>query len=330
MGPTPTMVANALNAMVHVLGLTPADRVLVLTDRGSAAVGEAFREAAVSHGCRTGLAMLPEAKRPLASVPADLARRAGEATVVVNAIVARNDEIPFRLAWLQLLANTGRVRCGHSPGITTAMLESGPLSVDYGAMIATAERLIAALAGADTVRLTGPGGTDLTLSVAGRAFHHDCRATPAQGSNLPCGEIYAAPVETRGDGVLVADGAIGAIGRVAAPVRLTVAGGRVVEVTCADADLAAEVRRLLATDDEASVVGELGVGINPGARIVGCMLEDEKALRTAHVAFGCNDDFGGVNHSRTHLDFLFHQPTIEARFPDGSRRVVAGPEGWRV
>jgi leucyl aminopeptidase (aminopeptidase T) len=41
------------------------------------------------------------------------------------------------------------------------------------------------------------------------------------------------------------------------------------------------------------------------------MLEDEKALRTAHVAFGDNEGFpGGVIHSGRHVDCLVHMPTV--------------------
>ncbi len=319
---TRAMIAAAHRAMVHVLSLEPGDRVLIVTDAATRAVGDAFRGAAVDHGCATALWPLAESERPLQAVPRGLAAQLEGATVVINALQARNDEIPFRLDWLHRIGGAGKIRCGHSPGITEAMLESGPLDVDYAGMMAAGERLIAALAGAVSVRLTAPGGTDLVLGVAGRTFLHDCLATAGTPCNLPCGEVYCAPEETRGDGVLVADGSIGAIGQVAAPVRIEVRGGRITGIACADAALLAEVRRLTSLDDEAGVIGELGIGINPAARIVGCMLEDEKAYRTAHVAFGNNDDFGGRNGSRTHLDFLFHRPVAVATFADGSTRPL--------
>ena len=49
--------------------------------------------------------------------------------------------------------------------------------------------------------------------------------------------------------------------------------------------------------------------------------EAETALRTAHIAFGNNDDFpGGQNHSCMHVDYLFHAPTMQVSFTDGSQR----------
>jgi leucyl aminopeptidase (aminopeptidase T) len=130
--------------------------------------------------------------------------------------------------------------------------------------------------------------------------------------------------------VLVVDGSIGAVGTVVAPVRLELRGGRIASIACDDTKLLDEVRRLTSIDDQASVIGELGIGINPQARIVGRMLEDEKAFRTAHVAFGNNDDFGGRNGSSTHLDFLFHRPSVVAARPDRSLRYLLQDGDIRV
>ena len=78
------------------------------------------------------------------------------------------------------------------------------------------------------------------------------------------------------------------------------------------------IARHFAHDDGASMVCELGMGLNPGARLVGRMLEDEKALRTAHVAFGDNRGFpGGKNHSGMHVDCLVHRPSITSERSDG-------------
>ena len=52
-------------------------------------------------------------------------------------------------------------------------------------------------------------------------------------------------------------------------------------------------------------------------------LEDEKAFRTAHIAFGDNEGFpGGKSRSTMHMDYLIKQPTLEVSYPDGKTRVV--------
>jgi len=47
---------------------------------------------------------------------------------------------------------------------------------------------------------------------------------------------------------------------------------------------------LIKVDREASLAGEFGIGLNPKARLTGNLLEDEKAGRTLHIAFGNNMD----------------------------------------
>ena len=73
------------------------------------------------------------------------------------------------------------------------------------------------------------------------------------------------------------------------------------------------------------VIGELGIGVNPGARITGNMLEDEKVdLVQSHIAFGNNADFvgGGKNNSMIHRDYLFFRPTIQVTYADGKKTLI--------
>jgi len=80
---------------------------------------------------------------------------------------------------------------------------------------------------------------------------------------------------------------------------------------------------LINLDNQARIIGELGIGLNPGAKLRGILLEDEKAIQTAHIAFGNNKDMvGGQNESITHRDFLFYKPTIEVTYKDGSKKIV--------
>jgi len=67
-------------------------------------------------------------------------------------------------------------------------------------------------------------------------------------------------------------------------------------------------------------LGELGIGLNPAAEIVGNMLEDEKAFRTCHFAIGANYDEDAP--ALIHLDGLVSRPTIVAVGPDGRETVV--------
>ena len=73
----------------------------------------------------------------------------------------------------------------------------------------------------------------------------------------------------------------------------------------------------------AGIIGELGIGLNPGARLTGNLLEDEKAGKTAHIAFGNNTEMpNGKNKSKTHRDFLFYNPTFEVEYTDGTKKIL--------
>lgn len=47
-------------------------------------------------------------------------------------------------------------------------------------------------------------------------------------------------------------------------------------------------------------LAELGIGLNPCARLTGVIMEDETVRGTAHFCFGDNSRFGGANRSGFH------------------------------
>jgi aminopeptidase len=325
------MIAAARGALLHVMQVKPEHRVLVVTDAATLRIGEAFRTAASELHCPTEMFLLPEKERPLAEVPEDMRQAAAGMDVVLNMFQASSDETPFRIKWLNFLAEGQRIRVGHGPGITESMMTEGPMNVDYARMQETARLLIEGFAAAVAVHITTPAGTDLTLDITERPFQGDVAISPGLAGNLPCGEVYCGPVEDGADGILVVDGTFADLRQLAAPLRISVEKGRITHMECQDAAALAKARQITSVDEEASVIGELGIGINPGARLTGNMLEDEKAFRTGHVAFGANYEFpGGRNHSRTHHDFLFRRPTLVVTYKDGSRRTLIEEGEFRI
>lgn len=315
------MIEAARRALVFVLGFQKDERVVVVTDSGCAEVGKAFFEAGMKAG-GAAIYYLQQKARPLGEIPEDLLEAAAGCTVAVTCFSSMPEETPFRLKLLRQLMTTC-TRLGHAPGITAEMMTEGPMNVDYADMRVRAETLMRRLEGAVKASIVAPGGTDLTLDIAGRGFATDVRIPPGKWGNLPAGEIWCGPVENRGDGVMVCDGSIGDLGQPPAPVTIKVEKGKVISVECPDPEFGAQCLRLLRVDDWADRIGELGIGLNPGARITGVLLEDEKAGRTAHVAFGCNTDMpGGRNTSSTHRDFLFLEPTITITYANGAVRTL--------
>jgi aminopeptidase len=321
------MSENAARALRTLLQVGSGCTVLVVTDPPTRSIGQAFLEAARQLDAAATLYELP-AIRPILAVPPDLEalleshRPAVPDLVFLNILAGIAEEAPMRVALIERQTALGG-RVGHAPGIDAGMMTEGPMSADYAALAAAADALMGRFDQADSARLTAPGGTDLVLGIRGRAFQSDLAIRNGAMGNLPAGEIWCAPVEDDADGVIVCDGSIGGLGKVEQPLRLEVRRGRLRRLAGGTPALLERLERLLAVDDAARIVGELGIGLNPGARITGNLLEDEKACRTAHIAFGYNLDMpGGRNGSKTHRDFLFHRPALAVDFAGGRREVL--------
>ena len=101
------------------------------------------------------------------------------------------------------------------------------------------------------------------------------------------------------------------IGILDEPITCRVESGMIVEMTGgAQAD---QLRTHLESFNEPLCfnVAELGVGLNPNARLTGEMLEDEGVVGTIHIGIGTSHTLGGDVMAPTHYDLLVWEPTIE-------------------
>ncbi len=158
-------------------------------------------------------------------------------------------------------------------------------------------------------------GTDLHLDITGREAYLTCGNKNYGGTNLPFGEIFIAPVEDKSTGKVIVDGTSkilsGAV-LVKDSFELEFSNGRVINNT--SETLASTIDHIKDNDPKGSenieTLAELGIGLNPDAKLIGLMLVDEKTLGTAHVAIGGNGSFGGKNECKYHFDQVFRNPRI--------------------
>jgi leucyl aminopeptidase (aminopeptidase T) len=317
------MLTAASGAMEYIFNPSSNDKVLILTDTNSIAIAEAFKQASIEKGCTVELYKIENDMRPLKEIPAELEKLLLGKTIVLNIIKAYAEEIPFRIKWLYKIEENELLKTGHMPGINEEMMLNS-VNVDFSGMKATADKLIDALKDAVRLHITTDKGTDITLGVAGRKFVGDIGVEATGGCNIPSGEIYCAPLETEANGLIVFDASIGDIGLLKQPLNVYLKNGRITKFESNDKELEKRIAELTDVDSEARVIGELGIGVNPGARITGNMLEDEKSLGTAHIAFGNNADFpgGGKNNSKIHRDYLFYRPTMEVEYTEGTKKLL--------
>lgn len=317
------MTSAAAGALKYIFSPTLNDKVLILTDAYSQEIAEAFTQALSEFHCSVDCYLIEDRLRPLKEVPEELAMLLPGKTIVLNIIRAYSEEIPFRIKWIFKVEENKTTRMGHMPGITEDMMLNS-VNVDFNKMKQTAELLLSMLNGAEQLHITTKEGTDIRLGIKNRMFISDIGVKEGDMCNLPCGEIYTAPLETEAEGVIVFNASIGDIGLLECPLSVYVSGGRITRFESNDTNLVIKITELTEIDEDASVIGELGIGVNPGARITGNMLEDEKSMGTAHLAFGNNEDFpgGGKNKSQIHRDYLFYRPTVEAIYKNGGRKII--------
>ncbi|MFL5844756.1 MAG: aminopeptidase [Solirubrobacteraceae bacterium] len=168
----------------------------------------------------------------------------------------------------------------------------------WGGLSAFQAQLIDRLGPAREIRIESEG-TDLTLSVKGRAWvNSDGRR------NMPSGEVFTGPVETSAEGTIRFDIPSGPPGRAVSGVEMTFRGGEVVAARAEQGD--EHLQAALATDDGARRLGELGIGTNFGIdRPIGAILFDEKIGGTVHLAIGRSyPETRGTNTSAVHWDMI--------------------------
>jgi len=159
-------------------------------------------------------------------------------------------------------------------------------------------QLIEKLAAASELRIEGEG-TDLVLSVAGRVWiNSDGRR------NMPSGEVFTGPLESSASGVVRFDVPSSPRGAEVSGITLEFREGVVVSGSADRGD--SVLQAMLATDEGARRLGEIGIGTNFGIdRAIGTTLFDEKIGGTIHLALGRSyPETGGTNESAIHWDMI--------------------------
>lgn len=321
----------AKNALECVLEAREGESVVILCDDTKMDVGKVFVDGALKLGLKTRLIPLKTdvnifRKEISAQIVEILTEQKSD--IYINLLRGVHEETPFRLKLIPMEIRGGKARLGHCPGITLDILTHGALALtteEYRQMQQFAKNLIQKLNHVVKVKITNPAGTEIGLEVEGRPFFTDTIFDwkTTRWGNLPTGEVLVAPIESSLEGELLCDMAIGGIGPLKTPLRLTVRDGKVQDSSSRDSQVLGRVRDSLSTDESASVVGEFAFGINPKARFIEEFLEAEKVLGTIHIAFGKNSDMpGGKNQSKNHTDFLISKPTVKAFDKDGSSIYV--------
>jgi leucyl aminopeptidase (aminopeptidase T) len=206
-------------------------------------------------------------------------------------------------------------------------LSRGAIEADFAVLEPVAIELASRLTAAKQWRITTAGGTDVSGRLDGRAGRANTSLCHHRGEvmGVPDVEAFVAPVDGETNGTIVIDASTSVMGLIDQPIRLRVESGRVVDIS--GGPQAEELRAIVDTaGPSARVIAEIGIGLNPEAKVSGAIIEDECAYGTGHFALGRNTTFGGNNDSPVHIDMVYWKPTIvlDGQFVMKGGELVAG------
>ncbi len=296
----------------------PGEQVLILIDGGrSFRIAEVAAEAVRERKGVPVIVLMDVLPVPNAEPPAIVAAAMQQADVILGFLSKSTFHTQARLA-----ASKRGARMISATGIVEETLVRGLIKADFVRIKPVVDDLADRLTAGRQIRITSPGGTNLTAKIEGRRANREIWSREkGQVSGAPGIEVNIPPLEGTAEGTLVLDGSIASLGIVEKPIRLTVEKGRVTKFE--GGAQAKDLSQLVASakDLRAYAVAEIGIGLNPEGEITGNIIEDESTFGTGHVALGNNTAHGGENPAPIHLDMVFLQPTIEV---DGQVLVAPG------
>jgi leucyl aminopeptidase (aminopeptidase T) len=174
-------------------------------------------------------------------------------------------------------------------------------NVDYGKLAQTGKKLKEVLSKCDVIRVTGPGGTDLSFSVRGRKwFVSDGVVDEADvaegnlGDSIPAGSIYAPPVEDSASGGVTFNVKEPYMGVPLGKLTWSFKEGRLVKFAgdATNDRLKADWERSTGDKDR---IAYFSIGFNPKAE-PGYTVNNI-AQGAVSIGIGGNSDIGGANKS---------------------------------
>lgn len=301
------------------LGLRPGERfAIIVDDTTDAEIPRELARAAHALGADPVVVSFPPRARSGAEPPASAAAAMAAADVV---LCAASTSIYHTAA--KAAAQRAGARGDFNAPYRADAWRAGAMTADFMAIRARAERLAALWRRTREVHITSPAGTDLRATVAGRepmAWLTGICRNPGEVSALPGGEVSLPPLEGTSEGTVVWERVASDLGALDGPVTITVRAGRATAIGGgASAD---RLRAIVKSVHDADNIGEIGIGLNPVARIGDEITEAKKAFGTVHIALGDSaNEYGGLVECDVHLDGLVMEPTIEF---DGVAVVVGG------
>lgn len=304
-------LAEGARRLVRCGGIQPGEEVLIITDNGmDQTVVEAFAQTVREEGGELVVTMMDARSGSGQEPPAQVGSAMRGAKL---AIELTSQFIHHSIA--RQSAQRAGLRYLFIGDIDREMLETpGAVYADFAEIAPRITRMSDEITRGSTMRITSPGGTDMTFDLVGRngraltGLAHE----PTQFGAPPCLEGGVIPKPGGSNGRVVVDAYCVGVGLIEAPITVLVEDGRAVSIE--GGAEAQKLRELVegAKNDNAWNVSEVGIGFNDTALLIDNVTSAESIYGTAHIALGSTPadlDIEMIS-AGIHLDMVFHKPTI--------------------
>ncbi len=350
--PIPKKLQKAARvAIFDVMRVKKDETVLIITNPSTdvATISKALYDAALSSGAEATLLIQPTRSQLDFASETVLGALRTDPDVLISISEEKlgkdrsSIKEPIRVGensydhYFNYLLGEKKSRSFWSPSVTLDIFER-TVPIDYEMLKNQCFAIKEVMDRGEVVHIEAPSGTDLDIGIKERKGKSDDGdfKEPGKGGNLPAGETFISPELGASRGKIVFDGSIASdkgIIIIERPITCEVEAGLVTQIH--GGTEAARLRDTIARAKEKTAqfvdqgklkkeeldhyicntqnLGELGIGLNHSAKIIGNMLEDEKVYGTCHIAIGANYD----NDARAliHLDGLIRSPTITVLSP---------------
>ncbi|MDQ6809920.1 MAG: aminopeptidase [Verrucomicrobiota bacterium] len=303
------LIPGARNAIRDCLRLKPEERITIITDEETSEIAAALQSEVEQLGAEHAVFVLEHyASRPLVDMPSEILADLATSQVSIFCAQAKRGELRSRMQMSDVV-NPNRIRHGHMVNINRQIMLEG-MRADFLAVDKLSQRLVEKARMTSVITCRTPAGTDFAAEISPtlKWLKTSGIITPDKWGNLPGGEIFTSPWNTRG--TFVVDGVVGDYlcekygDIVETPLTIEVTENRISDLRCENQELLEEFRAYTTTDENSNRVGEFAIGTNTACtHVIGNILQDEK-MPGVHIAFGHPyAEHTGQNWiSKTHID----------------------------
>ena len=296
------------------LDIRRADNVLIVCDPTTGEIGQSLHEAAIERTDRVLLIVMPKGRHHGDEPPTPVANLMRQQSVI---IAPTRYSLTHTKAIRQALKDGARVAT--MPGMNVEMFTKGGISADFTEIKRKISDLSPLFRRKRIVNVKSDNGTDVTFEVNWREWKMDDNGIcnrPKMLTNLPAGKVFVLPRENSMNGTIVIDGSWES-NLVDEPVTFTIEDGLVIDVK--GGAIAASIRQEFGDAarrqntkyrENVWTVAEFGFGMNPMARLLGNVLEDEKRLGTCYFAVGDNTSLGGSAAVGIHIPGVLKNASV--------------------